>query len=73
MIQFTLNIILLILAFLNFIIIIRQERNYKKNINAMIRELNSNVINGNVEDSKYTNGFNWGLIKAVDIVSKYKL
>lgn len=72
----SLNVIAFILGVLSFIGMIINyflDRKLRKTmIESIIEELNDNIAIGEVRETKYYNGYNWGLLKAVGIVNKYK-
>lgn len=72
----SLNVIAFILGVLSFIGMIINyflDRKLRKTmIESIIEELNDNIAIGEVGETKYYNGYNCGLLKAVCIVNKYK-
>ena len=66
---FILGVLSLICMIINYFL----DRKLRKTmIESIIEELNDNITIGEVRETKYYNGFNYGLLKAIDIVSKYK-
>lgn len=72
----SLGVIAVILGVLSLICMIINyflDRKLRKTmIESIIEELNDNITIGEVRETKYYNAFNYGLLKAIEIVSKHK-